>query len=240
MRSLRLFLILLFGVISNLRSLPASVINALPEDGSWVAYHLTQHADRNGQINDNIAGTLKIKSVGREEVDGVSCRWIEFEFAPENPAEVEKEWVVKDLIPESEIGFGKDTLHNILKGWSRNSRKEIQPRDAFPSFVDHREYPGNWESEDCEKPASVFKYQQGELALDPPIAGHSQYKNDRLFIKTHNTLWRHSDVPFGTVKVQQRMEMRTAEDEPVFKSYIRELELIDFGKGAKSALPNSN
>src|SRR5690348_16818153 len=55
-------------------------IQQLPTDGSWVPFEVTGEG-RNpaGEIGVTLKGTLTLKSVGREMLDGAECRWIETE-----------------------------------------------------------------------------------------------------------------------------------------------------------------
>jgi hypothetical protein len=217
-----------------------AVVLVLPEDGTWAKYHFHQHNDRDGAITNEQTGVLIVKSVGREQAKGVDCRWIEFEFQSESDETGQANWIAKDLIPEEEIGFGKQTVDHFVRGWEKNGDAPAKGRSEFPSFADHLGYPSAWNPLQTKEKESRFNYQKGELQLAAPTEGTTSFKDRRLNILTHNIIWRSAESPFGMVRLKQQMQFRSADDEIFFRTVVRDLELIDFGSGAKSALPNSN
>src|SRR6516165_9575988 len=80
------------------------LIQQLPSDGSWVRYDVTgEGRSPTGEVGVTHQGTLTLKSVGRETVDGTECRWIETETKIEfTRAGRNEEFtdVLKLLIPE--------------------------------------------------------------------------------------------------------------------------------------------
>lgn len=66
----------------------------LPEDGTWAKYDLTIDGPRTTE------GELIVKSVGKETVEGVECRWVEVIL--DGPTTV----TLRALVPESELKLG--------------------------------------------------------------------------------------------------------------------------------------
>ena len=97
------------------------LIYQLPPDGSWARYDVKMDAtiQAEGKRPANkmtLDGSLRLSSVGRREVDGKPCRWIEIAFEV-GPTGVDKKAsrVLKILVPEANLKRGDDPFAHVLE-----------------------------------------------------------------------------------------------------------------------------
>ena len=228
--------------------LKASVINSLPADGSWAKYRLVQRDLGNKKIIFSYTGTIIVRSVGRQIVDDVRCRWVEFEFQMEELAGGKSSEVSKQLIPEDELKLGGNAVGEIRKTWIRHNDGATVQEQELPGFADHLMIPSPFTRRPATDEATTLATKNGVLRLDRPVSGMTMFHNDKLNIQTMNVIWTHPDVPFGTSIVHQKMQIHRklkpmpGNDEGIktveIKTVIRELELLEYGDGAVSALPD--
>jgi hypothetical protein len=67
------FLIVTISTARAAEPTRAAPFYALPPDGAWVEYDWTAAAPGGKEVK----GTLRISSVGKKDVEGVTCRWVE-------------------------------------------------------------------------------------------------------------------------------------------------------------------
>ncbi len=95
------------------------LIQTLPEDGEWVRFHV--NLDVAGQKTEP---TWTVKSVGKKDVAGVPCRWVEL-----HSQDAERNVVLfKCLVPEAEFGKGKNPLAHAIKVVVKYG--DAEPREA--------------------------------------------------------------------------------------------------------------
>src|SRR5260221_570307 len=120
MRSCRIvsLLVLLLAIGPSL-AYAEPLIQTLPEDGEWVAFH----------VNMNVAGQATtpvwtVKSVGKKEIADVKYRWIELQ-SKEGERNV---IMLKCLVAETEFGNGKNPLAHALQVFVKFADEE--PREV--------------------------------------------------------------------------------------------------------------
>ena len=130
----------------------------LPPDGSWVAYGVREQGqmtialpdgtvlgagtDEGEQFPLTVTGRLVVRSVGRQTVDDVPCRWIEIEsqskmtgeFPGPNGEHIQKEdsrhFIHKMLIPEEHCRAGADPLSHVVTLYIKDDDKDAELVDG--------------------------------------------------------------------------------------------------------------
>ena len=93
-----------------------SFLLKLPRDGTWATYENSGTVRGNGVHQYDWEGPLTIRCVGTEYEQMEALRWIEFEqkmIYTQGTQHV----IIKVLVPEDEIGLGKDPLAHVRKCW---------------------------------------------------------------------------------------------------------------------------
>src|SRR5262245_17361110 len=97
----------------------------LPADGAMARYDMEMTVAKDGkQLTGK--GTAILSSVGRKEVDGKPCRWIEIIFEVKIEDREEKS-ITKVLIPEKHLKEGEEPLKHVMKAWQqdRDNAREL-------------------------------------------------------------------------------------------------------------------
>ena len=85
-------------------------------------------------------------------------------------------------------------------------------------------------------------YQSGQLECDQALVGSSTFKpvpdNDNFQINIRYTVWQHEKVPTGVAGL--KMEVTFKQKGNVAAQAEMTFDVQDFGKGAKSTLPDKN
>ena len=204
-----------------------ALIQLLPADGEWVAFQTTVEA--NGKSESSI---WTVKSVGKKEVAGVACRWIEMQLMNEERNLI----LIKCLIPESEFGKGKHPLGKAKQVFLKQGNRELA---EFPSLaVAHPlvsvvlQGPGANAKKLDEKEA--VEMQAGKIECDV-ISGTSE--GDLGFVKatlTHRLLLT-DKTAFGLAGAKVEITVTVNGKTETLKA---EHSLKESGKDAKSALPD--
>jgi hypothetical protein len=134
------------------------LIYRLPPDGAWVRYQLSEEADfvislppgvkappgleNSPRLPVKVSGLLMLCSVGRVDLQGEACRWIELRFDAElvgkmpDPATGElrekkdkRRIILKMLIPEKHLAAGSDPLAHVRKLYFKDG-------DAKPELIE--------------------------------------------------------------------------------------------------------
>lgn len=219
----------------------------LPEDGTWARFDMAGKAVEPNGKETTISGTLTLSSVGTVDVDGQKCRWIELGTeAKRNNQEFFD--IEKLLIPEKHLVKGEDPLAHVLKVWHKHSM--INGGAAR-------------ERQDVQNPDSP----EGKLVRGPKLQMflHGPFDSPRLLGKTsvesklgprecrgvsaeekvegaatfnHKFLIRlHEDAPFGVVTWE--VESKLEQNEKLIGNMSTKATLADFGKDAKSKIPEA-
>jgi hypothetical protein len=130
-----------FGLAITASVRADGLVYQLPPDGSWVRYDVKMDAaiQADGKQPANkmtLDGSLRLSSVGRREVDGKPCRWIEiaFELGPAG-ADKKASRVLKILVPEANLKRGDDPFAHLLEMYysQGDSLREIKMEKIEPS-----------------------------------------------------------------------------------------------------------
>ena len=238
-----------FAVVVFLAAAPGAVrseglVYQLPDDGVWVRFD----ADGTGTEPDGtkvtMAGTITMSCVGTEVVDGQRCRWIEI------ASEVKRDdqpftTLEKLLIPEEYLAKGQDPTKHVLKGWEKHSMvaggvpreiKDLEGQGArylvarlrpmlhgpfeAPKKLDKVTLDSKLGRLECEGISAQEKTDQAGTSLD------STY-----------TIRLHEKAPFGVVAWEG--ETKVSKDGQSLGTMSLKLKLSDFGKDAKSSIPDA-
>lgn len=218
------------------------LIHRLPEDGSWVRFHVELNR-RLGAREVTTKGSVTMSSVGRVTLDGEKYRWIEFrsEF---------REWYFKDvyklLIPERYLKQGEEPLQHVLKAWRRVGwyleSQELKVLEegfgtVFSNLITFLHDP----SREVKKLGKeVVESKLGKLACEgvtgqtkpaPPRGGQGVWHGTYL-------TRLHPKAPFGVVSARVEYELKRGGQ--VQRSRSLTLKLADAGTSAVSALPDKH
>lgn len=240
-------------LVSSVAANPApshadGLIDRLPEDGSWVRYHMTMTGSL--PVEMDAAGTLTIKSVGEASEGERKCRWLEIEFEAEMMGR--KEHVVfKLLVPEANFEKKKgkepkpaDPTGEFVRAWFRESGgeiKEVTPDDPQAHGLSIFLGGPLKNRAKLDEPRTV-QYQKGQLTCKAAYTGDLQIRHVGAPVgftqEIKATCWPHEKVPSGTAA--SRIEAVMKRDGMEQARFEIEFILEDFGTGAKSELPDHN
>ena len=189
-------------------------------------------------------GTLTLSSVGAAEVDGEACRWIEIDMAAKRDGQPFTV-IHKLLIPEKHIGKGKEPLEHVLKAWFKHS----MIADGTPRQIEDLKGTGARQlaalrpflhgpiktSEKLDKVAVESKL--GKLECEGITAQEKTDAGGNGSYDSTYTIRLHATAPFGVVTYENTMKVER--DGKSQGTMTGKMKLLDFGKDAKSALPDS-
>lgn len=234
--------VLLIGIVLWMGTEPVGaggVFQQLPKDGSWAEYYL-QFTMRDQETT----GSLRVRSVGQQQFNGQTCRWLELELKVPEGADIEP-GLVKMLVPEQAITAEESIQENILKGYYRDGEGRVNPFSDlnklnyafFTQFC-----TGGLENVKKEPIDKSLDFQKGKLELTERIKGTAS-ATLVVSLKPGMVTWRvesdynlilHEKVPFGLAssKVKHVLHIKDKQRPLEVK-----LTLTDYGNDAKSALP---
>jgi hypothetical protein len=215
------------------------VLYRLPEDGAWVRFDVTMTLNEADGDQGSGTGSLTMSSVGRTQLGGEDCRWIEFHLhttVADGAAKDEDDMIAKVLIPEKHLNAGNSPFDHLARGWLKwenNDPVELRqapfghgslaaallagpPEDA--KKLDKQRVQSKLGELDCEGTTGTATFEDGE---------------SRLAITDHTRL--HEKAPFGVVAC--RMDFKVSRNGQVQSSGTMALKLADLGTGAESELP---
>ncbi len=216
------------------------LIQQLPTDGSWVRFDVTgEGRSPAGEVGVTLKGTLTLRSVGRETVDGTECRWIETETKIELTRAGRNEEVtdiLRMLIPEKFLTADQNPLAHVLKAWKKD-RQGVRELDL--KGKDAREV----ESQDelFHAPLAGAKRDEGIEFKTPGGTFQCTHLSAKTASKLGNSdveftteSWLTDKVPFG-VAGYRLGKSRSKEGMPQGGRSM-ELKIAESGTGAKSAI----
>jgi hypothetical protein len=202
----------------------------LPEDGSWVRFDV-QYTFKTEGVEQSGQQTMTMASVGKAAEGSEACRWIEFKIeAVENGAE--RLWIRKLLVPEKYLKKGENPTLHVVRGWTKQESGDVER--AVPVH-------GRWPAflagplQDAKK----LSRQSVESKLGPLMCegetGWIQFREGNLETKVTFEARLHEKAPFGVVASRMVFDVR-GEGTPY--TIDATAKLVDFGRGAESALPD--
>ena len=185
----------------------SGLISQLPKDGIRARFDMVATGERNGRQMPSMKAEISLSSVGREKVDGVPCRWIEFSVGPNSSApNGSKPAISKLLIPEERLINGADPLEHIKKGWGRGGGQEkahaVGPRWGPQDGPGYALFPGKMRAVEA-LPKKSIKTSLGVLECDG-LSGEIEFEERDRDVKITFEIYRNEKAPFGVVAYRMR------------------------------------
>lgn len=223
----RFAIAIVIGVCTTPQLRADGLIRSLPEDGRWVEFHGTLKFAGNES-----SGKVLLRSVGTEDVNGKPARWVELESQVDGMTHE----LVKMLVPESKLKAGFDPVDHYVRAWRRTGEEAPRlvenPKELDYSVLGAMLH-APMEKSETGTTEREFPWQKGKLTATP-ISGKRKLDEDANIRGTiESTVWPHADVPFGVAGLTVDVEPENAST-----SIVLELVVSDFGKDAKSAMPD--
>ena len=234
--------LLLGSVLCLLIGFPAALhagglVQSLPKDGSWVRFYMELKIAEPQKIE--ISGTYTIRSVGRTTVNGKPCRWIELHIEQTQNGKATRT-ITKVLIAERDFRPKSKRRLKIIRGWIKKNENDPHklPESDYDQFAFLLSTP--LKDRKAHHEVNVIDYQKGQLTIKSGVIGKYVMKvgtdapaNSGLAVT--QSIWSHSSIPFGTAALQ--LEMQAQEGKVFGPKMTMTFTLLDYGVGAKSALP---
>jgi len=231
----------LLALSSGSRAEADGLVFKLPEDGSWSSYFTTLKSATN-----EIPGSITIRSVGTEFVDGKDCRWIELSTTFEPPEGDKSQTIHKLLIPEQYLQKGKRPLEHLVRGWVKRGDEPPERIAVAREGLDGLglAYGSTSvllagplkEKKPVDKKRTV-NYQHGQLSCSG-FTGRLTFENPATKFETiiEETVWTSSKLSFGVAAIEGEVEiLRDGENSG---KLTFEVIINDIGQDAESALPD--
>jgi hypothetical protein len=213
------------------------LIYQLPADGTSAEFDLKVTMESNGQTME-ADGSFAIKSVGKQKVDDVDSRWIEFKLVMKLGGR-DQTVIAKVLVPEAELTRGKNPIGHVKKWWHKQGDREpkeitdFSSRDAgpLPAFLSGPlKDAKNLDVEVVECSLGKVECKGVTGTMEYTLSGR---KNAATFT---NRL--HKKAPFGIASSEMSIEF--SRDGRVQQNVTMKITLSKVGKDATSELPDSN
>lgn len=254
----------------------------LPPDGTWVKYSITVtkyedwslRPDEKGgwvlkkepeltaeelakETRDNF---LLVRSVGRQDVGGEPCRWVELVLNSEEEGEAKPEArvvLLKVLIPEKAFGPGIDPFELVKKMYVSDWREggehflsEVEDGDRKRYEVERfRLYfpvpqKGAQRKIDVEHKTPLGSFKGYELGFEYGYEGKlGEGKAGWNYVKGHYQVTVSDRAPFGIVAVRGRDVVAIEEYGDGVGARLKQswtMDAAETGTDAKSGLPDKN
>lgn len=221
------FAVVLFVLVVVAPVRADGLIRSVPEDGQWVKYH-----GRLSFAGMEATGTVTLRSVGTEDVDGKPARWVEVDMQLED----EPRDVYKMLIPEARLKAGVDPVDHVVRAWRRTGddepiRIEENANLDFSFLGAMLHAPVKTTAR--EKSKKSFPWQRGTLEAASITGARKLDADGRVQGTLTATVWPHDEVPFGVAGLNVDVALENGGS-----SVVIELAVSDIGKDAKSVLPD--
>jgi hypothetical protein len=219
------------------------LIYQLPADGTWARFDFDGTGGPDGKVV-LLTASVTLSSVGTAEVDGEPCRWIE--IAMEGKKDGQPFTAIhKLLIPEKQLGKGKDPLEHVRKAWFKHSMiadgtlrqiEDLKGTGAreLASLRTHLHGPFKT-SEKLDNVAVESKL--GKLECEGLTFQEKTGEPGKVSSDSTSTIRLHATAPFGVVT--HEITIKFERDGQSLGTMTLKMKLSDFGKDAKSALPDS-
>lgn len=234
-------------VVASQAALAGGFVQKLPKDGTWVEYNIEAKGDAGGTAIE-MSGTMKLKSVGTVTENGEKYRWIEIDSQMEVMG-MKQRSVMKALAREKDFKADAKGPVKILRGWQQNQRgdtkmeaKKLTDEELSPTGQMSFLFGPKLKREKTIKSKKTIEYQKGKLEIATASTGEMEIKTSpnapaEFKQKGKLTIWMHKAVPTGTAAMQ--MQMETLRKEMKISNMKMTISVQDYGKGAKSALPEN-
>lgn len=226
----------------------------LPADGWWARYFVSMKRDGN---NDEQTMKRTYSLVGTATENDMTCRWVEMKTVT-MVGDKDRVEIVKFLIPEKELLESDQPLVRLVRCWSKTDDGMVKalsfdpPRGdgVNPQSADGRFgkelliFPGMRQKAELVDKEKVVDYQQGRLQVAQGREGKRVSKvvgsprAQGLSFVLDYTIWTDPAVAPGFAAARTRYA--TVVNEMVRTARNDEWVIEDFGKDAKSELPENN
>jgi hypothetical protein len=224
----------------------------LPDDGWWVRYHINTKQEHANNERKEFSWTCTFSLVGTANENDEKCRWVEMKYAFRGG---EKTRVAKLLIPEKDLLESDQPLDRFVRGWIKNESGNVHVGKSennmnttgglsvyYMAGRDLIIFPGlrrKFEKGDAPK---TIEYQQGRLTLTETLSGQIKGKTimglgtDKFDRDYQLIIWTDSVMEPGIAAA--KVQFKGFRNEVQIYTQNDEWLLQDFGKNAKSELPN--
>ncbi|MSR58879.1 MAG: hypothetical protein EXS05_14715 [Planctomycetaceae bacterium] len=252
----------LFGTIAGCLLFPVAaradgLIYELPDDGTWVRYNvLLEILDAEGAAELNLKGTVTIRSVGRENDNGESCRWIEWKSVQEQGAgKPDRIELFKLLIPEKHLKAGEAPVDHVVRAWHKVGGVIVPSTGELLDFetetpkkdLPHRLRGGHPDLAYFLGGPLMNPRMLDEMEIDTPLGKlacvgvASQDSIGNVFKTELYRKWEtrlNDKIPFGVAEMKLRIEIKR-NGKSAAGGNQRTLTLAEVGKDAKSEIPDA-
>jgi hypothetical protein len=205
----------------------------LPDDGSWVRFDASYTFKLDGMEKAGQGtGTMTMASVGKALDGSEACRWIEFKVQLKDSG-MEHTLIRKLLIPEKYLKKGENPTAHVVRGWAKFNDEAVER--AVPIHGRWPAYLSGPLQDEKKLDGQLVESKLGALRCDG-VTGWIEYKEGDVHMKVTFETRLHEKAPFGVVSCRMQFEMKR--DGKVQQTVDATLKLTDFGKDARSALPD--
>jgi hypothetical protein len=254
----------------------------LPPDGTWVKYRITvtkyeawnlRSDEKEGWVikkepeltaeelaKESRDNFLLVRSVGRQEMGGEPCRWVELVLNAKEEGEAEPEarvFLLKVLIPEKAFVPGADLFEHVKKMYVSDRREggehfvsEVEDGDRKRYEVERfRLYfplprEGARRKKDVEHKTPLGPFKGDELAFEYGYEGKLEGgKVGWNSVKGHYRVAVSDRAPFGIVAVRGKDVVAIEEYGDGIGTRLKQswtMDAVEAGTGAKSGLSGKN
>jgi hypothetical protein len=219
----------------------------LPEDGHWVRFQVegkTIHPDR---IETTQTGTITMSSVGKAEINGQKCRWIEivmaakFDDSPSGIGNYSFTDIDKLLIPEEHLAKGKEPLKHVVKSWHKHSLdggaaqqvEDVKQRLQQLQTYLHGPFKATKELEAVRIDSTL-----GKLDCKGIAASETIEEGGATVAAVTYSIRLHEKAPFGVVGWE--IEVKVLLNGKTVGTSVQKLKVAAVGTDAKSTIPDAN
>ena len=228
-------------------ALSQSFIFDLPKDGAWAKYENSGSVKIDGNHQYNWEGPVTIRCVGTEYEQMEALRWIEIEQEFRD-GKIYQRLVFKVLIPEDEIGMGKDPLSHVRKCWVckeskagplNPTRLRMENNSSYKKLLSQYLAPPICVKSDLAAKEIVLN---DKSVICKGISGTLEWRSSTRYISKRTYESYISPIsPFGLVQSNYEFVDEQELGEPFPKRTTTKTstcKLIEFGTGAVSVIPN--
>jgi hypothetical protein len=205
----------------------------LPEDGSWVRFESQRTFKLDGmEKRGQGTGTMTMASVGKAVEGSEQCRWVEFKVQLKDIGP-EQILIRKLLIPVKYLKRGENPTEHVVRGWAKVNDEAVER--AVPVHGRWPAYLAGPLQDEKKLDQQLVESTLGALKCEG-VTGWIQYKEGDLHTKVTFETRLHEKAPFGVVSCRMLFEVKR--DGKVQQTIDAPAKLSDFGKDAKTALPD--
>jgi hypothetical protein len=228
----------------------------VPQVGEWALYDVVMEYSANDKLGDespkpddlSVTGSLALKCVGEEAIDGTPHLWIEIRFEMAEPGGSEHWMIVKALIPSDQL-TEENVAEHIVRGWSERDDEDVYEIDLSAAnfdddasyfgrmlaFPEYDQSVGRRESRTLVvngEEVQVAHSESGPLR-EQPIADEGQISGEA-------TWWPSEPHAFGVAAAELRWIFQESGQFASQMEVTIRMDLVETGIDAVSDLPDHN